>query len=465
MDFRQHTVAELAAAVRSGARPALELTEAALERIASLDGTINAFVALDADRARSDAARLDERIAAGEDVGPLAGMPIGVKDLEDAEGFVTTFGSAVHAEDPPAVRDSILVERLRAAGCVVVGKTNTPELGFKGDTTNAVFGSTRNPWNTDRSPGGSSGGSGAALASGMVPLATGSDGGGSIRIPGSLCGLSTFKPSLGRIPNRTAPGWLDLSVSGPMTVRTRDVALALDAVVGPDPGDRASLPAPARPWIDGVDAASLPDRVAWSPTLGYGTVDAEIARVCADAVATLADAGIEVVEVPSIIDADPGLEWARISGLCNLRSLDDVVGTDRWELVDGELRELIDLVRDLSDPVTLIQAIDRGFELHQRVAAALDGVDVLLSPTVAGQTGPIGEFGTIDGEPEGNWVQFTYPFNMTGNPAGTVMAGLTGDGMPVGLQVIGAHLADAEVLAAMAGFETVLDMRQRASLG
>ena len=465
MDFRDHTVAELAAAVRSGARPALEMTEAALARIARLNGTINAFVAVDEDGARAAASALDRRIAAGEDVGPLAGMPIGVKDLEDAEGFVTTNGSAVHADDPPAAQDSLLVERLKRAGCVVVGKTNTPEFGFKGDTTNPVFGPTRNPWDTARSPGGSSGGTGAALASGMVPIGTGSDGGGSIRIPGSLCGLSTFKPSLGRVPNRTAPGWLDLSVSGPMTVRARDVALALDAVVGPDPGDRASLPASGRPWLDGVDAASLPDRVAWSPTLGYGTVDAEVARVCADAVATLEAAGVEVVEVEQVIDEDPGFDWARIAGLCNLRSLEDVDGTDRWELVDPELRELIDMMRETTTPVDLIKAMDRGFGLHQMVAAALEGVAVLLCPTVAGQTGRVGEFGTLDGELEGNWVQFTYPFNMAGNPAGTVMAGLTGDGMPVGLQVIGPHLADAQVLAAMAGFESALAIDQRASIG
>jgi aspartyl-tRNA(Asn)/glutamyl-tRNA(Gln) amidotransferase subunit A len=465
MDFREHTVAELAAAVRSGARPALEMTEAALERIARLNGTINAFVVVDEAEARAAASSLDQRIAAGEDVGPLAGMPIGVKDLEDAKGFVTTNGSAIHAGDPPATRDSILVERLKRAGCVVVGKTNTPEFGFKGDTTNPVFGATLNPWNTVRSPGGSSGGTGAALASGMVPLATGSDGGGSIRIPGSLCGLSAFKPSLGRVPNRTAPGWLDLSVSGPMTVRARDAALALDAVVGPDPGDPASLPESGRPWLDGVDAASLPDRVAWSPTLGYGTVDVEIARVCADAVAALADAGVDVIEVDQVIDEDPGLDWARIAGLCNLRSLESVHGTERWELIDPELRALIDLVQAATDPVDLIKAMDRGFELHQMVAIALEGVDVLLCPTVAGQTGRAEEFGTLDGEPDGNWVQFTYPFNMTGNPAGTVMAGLTGDGMPVGLQVIGPHLADAEVLAAMAGFESTLAIDERAPVG
>ncbi len=388
MDFRDHTVAELAAAVRSGARPALEMTEAALARIARLNATINAFVAVDEDGARAAASALDQRIAAGEDVGPLAGMPIGVKDLEDAEGFVTTNGSAVHADDPPAAQDSLLVERLKRAGCVVVGKTNTPEFGFKGDTTNPVFGPTRNPWDTTRSAGGSSGGTGAALASGMVPIATGSDGGGSIRIPGSLCGFSAFKPSVGRVPNRTAPGWLDLSVSGPMAVRARDVALALDAVVGPDPRDRASLPASGRPWLDGVDAASLPDRVAWSPTLGYGTVDAEIARVCAEAVATLEAAGVEVVEVEQVIDQDPGFDWARISGLCNLRSLDDVDGTDRWELVDPELRALIDVVRETTTPVDLIKAMDRGFELHQSGGRRARGSGRPGVPDGGGPDGP-----------------------------------------------------------------------------
>ncbi len=464
MDFRDHTVAELAAAVRSGARPAVELTELALARIDQLNPTLNAFVAVDPDRALSAAVRLDERITAGEDVGPLAGMPIGVKDLEDVEGYTTTHGSAIHAHDPPATRDSLLVERLEAAGCVVVGKTNTPEFGFKGDTTNPTFGPTRNPWNPDRSPGGSSGGTGAALASGMVPLGTGSDGGGSIRIPGSLCGLSTFKPSLGRVPTRTAPGWLDLSVAGPMATRTRDTALALDAVVGPHDGDRASLPAPTRPWVDGVDAAGLPRRVAWSPTLGYGTVDGEIARVCADAVATLADAGVEVVEIDDVFDADPGIEWARIAALCNLRSLRDVRETDRWESVDSELRELISLIESMTEPIDLIAAEDAGFELRRRLATALGGFDVLLCPTVAGQTGLSGEFGTLDGAPNGNWVQFTYPFNMTRNPAGSVMAGLTVDGMPVGLQVVGPHLADAEVLAAMAGFETTLAIDHRAQV-
>src|SRR5690606_23008556 len=201
VDFRRTTVAALAADVAARRVSARELAAAAIDLVDRLDPELNAFVAVDADAALAEAAALDERIAAGQEVGPLAGIPLAVKDLEDAAGFVTSHGSAAFASGPPATEDSPLVARLRAAGCVVVGKTNTPELGWKADTENPTFGPTRNPWDTDRSPGGSSGGSAAAVAGGLVPLATGSDGGGSIRIPSAVTGLTGFKPSLGRVPS------------------------------------------------------------------------------------------------------------------------------------------------------------------------------------------------------------------------------------------------------------------------
>ena len=236
MDFRRVSVIALAEDVRAGRTGARELVTHALERIDALNATVNAFVALDESTALEQAAQIDEMVAAGSDPGPLAGIPIGVKDLEDAAGFVTTHGSPVFAGGAAATADSSLVARLKAAGCIVVGKTNTPELGWKGDTDNTVFGPTHNPWNLDHSPGGSSGGSAAAIASGMVPLATGSDGGGSIRIPSSCCGLSGVKPSLGRVPSGGAepPDWQNLSTKGPMARRLADVVAALDVVVGPD---------------------------------------------------------------------------------------------------------------------------------------------------------------------------------------------------------------------------------------
>ncbi len=220
-DFRTTPLADLVRSVRAKEVSARELTQAALDRIGRLDPIYNAFVAVDGERALAESDALDARIAGGADPGALAGIPIGVKDLQDAAGYTTTFGSALHADDPPATADSPFVARLRAAGCIVVGKTNTPEFGWMGNTTNSVFGPSRNPFDPSRGPGGSSGGAAAALAAGMVPLATGSDGGGSIRIPSACCGLSGMKPSLGRVPagGPTPPGWIDLSTNGPMARR------------------------------------------------------------------------------------------------------------------------------------------------------------------------------------------------------------------------------------------------------
>ena len=244
-DFRTVTVEALAAQVRDRTLSAAAVTEHALERIEVLNPQLNAFVALDAEDARSQAAAIDERLDAGDDVGLLAGIPIGVKDLADAAGFVTTRG-AMHLRDtPPVAADSTEVARMRSAGAVILGKTNTPEFGCMGDTYNPLFGATWNPWNLSRSAGGSSGGTSAAVASGMVPVGTGSDGGGSIRIPSSICGMSGLKPSHGRVPSGPPPpGLLDLSCVGPMARRIRDVAYCLDAVIGPHPSDLRSLPAP-----------------------------------------------------------------------------------------------------------------------------------------------------------------------------------------------------------------------------
>ncbi len=251
-DFRTTSVADLAHQVRSRAVSVRELTQAALDRIERLNPTYNAFVAVDGERALADADALDASIASGADPGPLAGVPLAVKDTQDAIGYRTTNGSPVLADAPQAVTDIPFVARMKAAGCIVVGKTNTPEFAWSGNTTNAVFGPTLNPFATDHGPGGSSGGAAAALAAGMVPLATGSDGGGSIRIPSACCGLSGMKPSLGRVPGGgvTPPGWLDLSTNGPMARRIADVTTALEVAVSPDPTDLPRT-APARGQLAG----------------------------------------------------------------------------------------------------------------------------------------------------------------------------------------------------------------------
>ena len=458
MDFRDTTVQELAQQVSSRQLSAREVVGAALDRIERHDPSLGAFVAVDGDAALAEAAAIDERVARGEDVGPLAGVPLGVKDLEHAAGFVTTYGSAVHAEDAPATDDAELVERLRAAGCVVVGKTNTPEQGWKADTVNQLFGATRNPWSLSRSAGGSSGGSAAAVAAGLVPLATGSDGGGSIRIPSAVCGLSGLKPSLGRVPagGDQPPGWPGLSCKGVMARRIRDVALGLDAVVGPDPTDLTSLPLPEASWTRSLNDLGAPRKVGWSPTLGYAKADAEVLAVCEAAVRRLEDLGTEVVLIDSVWPEDPVSDWLTLIGVYCMRTLEHLYGTDEWGLVDPGLTALLEWTRSKVTPVQVVRALDACHLANVTLVDLFHEVPLLLTPTLAGQTPRVGENGTIDGEPDVNWVRFTYPFNMTRSPAGTVCAGHLADGMPVGLQVVGPQHGDVVVLRLLALLEDEL---------
>ena len=250
---------DTAAAVRAGRSTATAVTEAALARIVRLNPALNAIIAGDADRALAQAAEVDERVAGGAHL-PLAGVPLAVKDTEDTVGYRTTYGSRLFADNPFATDDSVLVARLRAAGCVVVGKSNTPEFATSADTSNLVFGSTRNPYAPDRLTGGSSGGAAAAVASGMVPLATASDGGGSIRIPASACGLPGFKPSLGRVPDGGPHpvDWPLVTTRGVITRTVADLVATLDVVVGPERTDLRSLPAPCVPFSVGVDGRRSP---------------------------------------------------------------------------------------------------------------------------------------------------------------------------------------------------------------
>jgi len=463
MDLRTASVVELAAQVRARELSARELTEHALARIEALNPTINAFIALDPDAARAQAGAIDERVARGERVGPLAGIPIGVKDLEAAAGFITTKGSALHAGDAPATEDSTLVARLLAAGCVVLGKTNTPEHGWMADTTNPTFGPSRNPWNTDRTPGGSSGGTAAALAAGMVPLATGSDGGGSIRIPAALCGLSSLKPSPGRVPNggTRAPGSGFLGVKAPMTRRVRDQAYALDAVLGQDPLDPYSLPRPAQRWYDAVARpgpapARVPRTVLWAPTMGYD-VDHEVQRVCEGAVRVLEAAGTEVITIDTVFQDDPIMTFLTLWSIMRLRDQGAAFGTDDWERIDPGLRDQMLYAKDHLTTASFAAALDDCYRYSAELATVFEQAPILLSPTVAGQTARVGGHqGTINGEESLTWVRFTYPFNLTRHPAGSINAGFTDDGMPVGLQVVGRHLADLDVLVTMAHLEDLL---------
>jgi aspartyl-tRNA(Asn)/glutamyl-tRNA(Gln) amidotransferase subunit A len=456
-DFRSVTVQELARRVRDHELSAADVTEAALARIDEVNPTLNAFVAVDADGARAQAARLDERLAAGEDVGPLAGIPIGVKDLADAEGFVTTRGSKVVGDAGPADRDATEVARLRAAGCVVVGKTNTPESGWIGDTFNPVFGATRNPWNTDRSPGGSSGGTSAAVAAGMVPLGTGSDGGGSIRIPSSLTAMSGHKPSQGRVPSGPAPmGAADLTTVGPMARRIRDVALALDVVAGPHPGDLRSLDAPTRSFREALAEPHAPKRVLWAPSIEGQAPDTEIHAVCRAAVDRIEDAGVEVVEIGPVLEDVIGPFALLFFGGMVPGYREVMADPDRFALVTPGLQEMLTMAAEMLTPDAVEDARKQAQAHSLRLAEAMAGFDALLSPTVAGHTPVSEQPGTIDGEETQSWVSYTYGFNVTRRPAGTTNAGFTADAMPVGLQIVGHQNDDLGTLVTTAWIEDLL---------
>jgi len=456
-DFRTVTVEALAAMVRDRTLAAAAVTEQSLERIEALNPVLNAFVAVDADSARAEAAAIDERLDAGDEVGPLAGIPVGVKDLVDATGFHTSKGAMYTRHDPPAASDCTEVARMRAAGCVIVGKTNTPEHGCMGDTYNPRFGPTLNPWNPERSPGGSSGGTGSAVASGMVPVGTGSDGGGSIRIPSALCGLSGIKTSQGRVPSGPPPsGLIDLSCVGPMARLIRDVALCLDAMVGPEPADLRSLPKPDVSWRAALDSPRVPARVLWAPSIDGAPVDAEIAAACAAAVERLAAEGVEVVEVGAAITAVPGAFLQLFFGGLIGPAFRPLYGTDEWENVTEVLAVMLEDVYQRATPESIYRARQQAGELSMALAELMEGYDALLMPTLAGQAPPPGGHGTIDGEETPNWFRFTPLANLTRRPAGTVCCGFSSEGVPIGLQVVGHQLDDLTVLETLAILEDLL---------
>jgi Asp-tRNA(Asn)/Glu-tRNA(Gln) amidotransferase A subunit family amidase len=458
IDFRTTSLADLAHAVRSRQISARELTTLALARIDALNPTFNAFVAVDAERALAEAAAVDEVTAKGGNPGALAGIPLAVKDNHDAVGYRTTFGAPVLADAPLATVDSPFVARLRGAGCVVVGKTNLPDFAWTGNTSNALFGPTANPFNPAFGAGGSSGGAAAARAAGMVPVATGSDGGGSIRIPSAVCGLSGMKPSLGRVPGGgpNPPGWLDLSTNGPMARRIADVVTALDVAVGPDPSDLRSLPRPEASWLAALDDPHVPVRVIWAPTLGYADVDAEVLAICRRAVEVLESLGAEVIEVTTVFDHDPVGDFLTVMGVCQLRTMRPFMEHPRWEEVDPILRAIVDAAQSTSAE-ELVGVFDRFYRMNLTLIELFHDARILVTPTCAGVVPLVGQGeGRANGAPTPNWAQFTYPFNMTRSPAATVCAGLNIDGLPVGLQLVGPQHGDLVVLRTAAALEAGL---------
>ena len=464
MDFREHSIQELVNKVKNKEISARELTESALSNIEKYDKEINAFCALNQEDALDQAESLDKKISNGENVGLLAGIPVGVKDLEDAKGFITTYGSELHTKDSPAEEDSILVGRLRSEGCIILGKTNTPEFGHKGKTDNVPFGATKNPWNLKYSPGGSSGGTSAALSSGMIPLGTGSDGGGSIRIPSVLGGLSGIKTSQGRIPNggTKPPGSGLLTVKGPMANTTEDTVLALDATVGADPTDIFSLEGGNPNWSKQL-TENLPKTAIWSPTMGFSTVDKEVLEVCEKAIKSLEDAGVTIIEKDVIWDENPVNAWMVFWACACARRQQHLIGTEEYEQIDPLLRMFIEMGIEM-DGASYASSIDACHKFGYQLEESFKESPLIITPGTCGQAPTIEGDGTVNGEETPSWVDFTMGINMTRNPAGVIPVGVSSSSnIPIAIQIIGGQRQDLDVLNAMQAFEKVINFSDKAT--
>jgi Asp-tRNA(Asn)/Glu-tRNA(Gln) amidotransferase A subunit family amidase len=452
MDLHWSPAHVLAAAVRGGELAPVELIEATLRRIEALNPRLNAFVCLRAEPALAEARALAERLARGEDPGPLAGLPLAVKDEEDVAGLPTTYGS-IPFRDNVATADSVQVSRLRAAGAIVVGKTNLPEFGYTAYTRNRLFGVTRNPWDPARTPGGSSGGSAAAIAAGLVPLATGADGGGSIRIPACYTGAFGLKPSFGRVPKGWLGmlEWIDTTVWGPITRTVRDAALYLDAVVGPHPADPDSLPHPGLSYAAVLERLPRGLRAAFDLTLGYAVVEPGVGRAVEEAVAAFPGFGV-AVEPVTLALPDTLLDWAAISAAEMYAKLADRFETHRDDWGRG-FRLGLELGR-AATPETQGRLQRARAQLNRQVAAIFERYDLLLTPTLP--TVAFAAEGPLPLEVNGqaaNPVCFTYPFNLTGHPAASVRAGLTPGGLPCGLQIVAPRHREDLVLQVAHAYE------------
>jgi len=452
--FRAAT--ELAGMLRAREISVRELLDAHLDRIDRLNPALNAVVTLDADGARAAADAADAALAAGSAVGPLHGLPLAHKDTHATGGMRTTWGSPLHADTVP-LRDELIVARYKAAGAVRVGKTNVPEFAAGSHTFNPVFGASHNPYRHGLSVGGSSGGGAAALAAGLVPLADGSDMGGSLRNPAGFCNVVGLRPTPGRVPTWPASmGWSQLSVQGPMGRTVGDVALQLSVIAGPDPRVPISLSDDPAAFT-----ASLPDslaglRVAWAPDLGGRvTVDPAITAVLASVGAVFEDLGASVEDdCPDLKDADDVFGTLRAwvfeanYGEISRRTPERVKESIRWNAEMGAKLTGPDLAR----------AEQQHTRLYERMVTFFERYDVLLAPTTQVLPFPVElEYPTeIGGVAQDNyleWMRSCTLISATGCPALSVPGGFTDDGLPVGLQIIGAPRADRRVLEVGHAFE------------
>jgi aspartyl-tRNA(Asn)/glutamyl-tRNA(Gln) amidotransferase subunit A len=438
----------------------VEATQAVLDRIESADAHVNAFCLVDAERALADARAAEARYADGATLGPVDGVPTSIKDLFLTKGWPTLRGSRAIDPDQSWDEDAPAVARLRGSGAVLVGKTTTPELGWKGVTDSPLTGVTGNPWDPTRTAGGSSGGAAAAVALGMAPLAMGTDGGGSVRIPGSFSGTVAIKPTYGRVPHYPASPYGTLAHAGPMTMTVADTALMLDVLSGFDSRDWSAMPPPTLSYVETLGAGVRGTTIAYSPDLGYVDVDGEVAALVKDAVEVLGRLGARVEEAdPGFTDPVESFHVLWFSGAA--QTVRDFT-PEQLDALDPGLRSVCEQGARFT-ALDYLQAMQERMSLGIRMGAFHERYDLLVTPTM-----PIPPFEAGREVPPGwqaerwtSWAQFSYPFNMTQQPAATVPCGFTSAGLPVGLQIIGPRHADHRVLAAAKAYEDATDWSSR----
>ena len=441
---------ELLEAYRKHEVSPVEVTRAVLERIERLNPVLNAFN-LVSERALEDAKASEARWLAGQPKGLLDGVPVSIKDILLTKGWPTLRGSKTVDPKGPWPDDAPASARLREHGAVLLGKTTTPEFGWKGVTDSPLTGITRNPWNPKKTPGGSSGGAAAALAAGMGALAVGTDGGGSIRIPCSFTGLFGLKPSFGRVPAWPLSPFGTVAHVGPMTRSVADAALMLNVLALPDARDWHALAYERRDWRTGLDEGVTDLRIAFSPDLGYAKVDAEVADIVRKAVSVFSDLGARVEEKsPGFANPDAIFRTHWFSGAAMLVN---AIAPDKRKLIDPGLREVAEegakiSAAELHDAQMKRSALGTQMNLFHR------DHDLLVTPTLAvaafdvGLECPPGKQRWID------WTPFSFPFNLTQQPAASIPCGLTREGLPVGLHLVGPRYGDALVLRAARAFES-----------
>jgi aspartyl-tRNA(Asn)/glutamyl-tRNA(Gln) amidotransferase subunit A len=456
---------ELELAIRSKKVSPVEVVDAMLARIERLNPRLNAYCTVTATAARAAAKEAETAVLRGDALGMLHGIPVSIKDLVATQGVRTTHGSKLYEQFIPD-EDAPVVERLKRAGAIILGKTNTPEFGHKAITDNRVFGLSRNPWSLEHTPGGSSGGAAAAMAAGMGPLAVGTDAGGSIRVPSSCCATFGLKPTLGLVAMAPTFGGLEtLSHAGPITRTVRDAALMLNSIVGVDARDLSSLPATGIDYLSALDQGVEGLRVAWSPDWGYAAVDPEVRYLAEAAAKRFTDLGCHVEEAhPGF--TDPAETYQILSTASRAARVADRWPTER-DRFDPSLVVQIEAGMRWSG-VDFVKAAHVRRTLNDAFVRFFTRYDLLLTPTVTAPPPPVTveAHEQIDGRKVTRlgWLAFTFPLSLVGYPAASVPCGWTREGLPVGLQIAAPRLADTLVLRAAAAFEAMSPWTDRRPL-